>query len=100
MSVRLVLQNSITSRVLRQADAVAESLGAGVYGDLSEYELAAVQYTYGKGRVTVRGLAEHLGRSSKVARATLRSLADKRILDWHGTSATDPSQYYDLHRAE
>lgn len=100
MSVRLVLENSITSRVLRQADAVAESLGEGVYGDLSEYELAAVQYTYGKGRVTVRGLAEHLGRSSKVARATLRSLADKRILDRHGTSATDPSQYYDLHRAE
>lgn len=100
MSVRLVLENSITSRVLRQADAVAESLGEGVYGDLSEYELAAVQYTYGKGRVTVRGLAEHLGRSSKVARATLRSLADKHILDWHGTSATDPSQYYDLHRAE
>lgn len=100
MSVRLVLENSITSRVLRQADSVVGSLGEGTYQSLNEYELAAVQYAYGRGRVMVKELAEHLGRSTKVARAALRSLADKEVLDWHGTSRTDPSQYYDLHKVE
>lgn len=100
MSVRLMLENSITSRVLRQADTVVGSLGEGTYQSLNEYELAAVQYAYGRGRVTVKELAEHLGRSAKVARAALRSLADKEVLDWHGTSRTDPSQYYDLHKVE
>lgn len=38
-------------------------------------------------------------RSAKVARTTLKSLSERGILDWHGTSPTDPSQYYDLHRA-
>ena len=100
MSVRLVLENSITSRVLRQADSVVGSLGEGTYQSLNEYELAAVQYAYGRGHVTVKELAEYLGRSTKVARAALRSLADKEVLDWHGTSRTDPSQYYDLHKVE
>ena len=100
MSVRLVLENSITSRVLRQADSVVGSLGEGTYQSLNEYELAAVQYAYGRGRVTVKELAEHLGRSTKVARAALRSLADREVLGWHVTSRTDPSQYYDLHKVE
>ena len=90
MSVRLVLENSITSRVLRQADSIADGTGEGIYRSLNEYELAAVQYAYGRGRVTVKDLAAHLDRSPKVARAILRSLADKNVLDWHGTSPTDP----------
>lgn len=48
MSVRLVLENSITSRVLRQADSIADGLGEGIYRSLNEYELAAVQYAYGE----------------------------------------------------
>ena len=56
MSVRLVLENSITSRVFRQADSIADGLGEGIYRSLNEYELAAVQYAYGRGRVTVERL--------------------------------------------
>lgn len=99
VSVRLTLENSATSRVLRRSDSIANDLGEDTLGDLGEYELAALQYVYGKGRVTVKELAGHLGRSAKVARTALKSLSKKDILDWHGTSPTDPSQYYDLHRA-
>ena len=98
-SVRLTLENSATSRVLRRGDSIASDLGDDALGVLGEYELAALQYVYGRGRVTVKELSGHLGRSAKVARTALKSLSGKGILDRHGTSPTDPSQYYDLHRA-
>ena len=42
-SVQLTLENSITSRVLRQHDAMVGDMGQEVYGSLNEYELAAIQ---------------------------------------------------------
>ena len=97
-SVQLTLENSITSRVLRRQDSLVSSIGNDVYDGLSEYELAAVQYVYAKGRVSVRELARHLERSDKVSRATLKRLAEIGILEWHGSNRNDPSQYYDLKR--
>ena len=97
-SVQLTLENSITSRVLRREDALTDSIGQAAYEALNEYELAAMQYVFARGRVTVSELKEHLGRSVKVVRPTLRGLVDKGLLDWHGSNSRDPSQYYDLHR--
>jgi len=96
-SVQLTLENSITSRVLRREDALTDSIGQEAFEALSEYELAAMQYVFARGRVTVSELAGHLGRSVKVSRQTLRALADKGLLTWHGSNSRDPSQYYDLH---
>lgn len=90
VSVRLVLENSITSRMLRRGDSMASDLGEDVYRSLDEYELAALQYVYGRGRVTAKELAEYLGRSVKVSRPALKSLVEKKILDWHGNSTHDP----------
>lgn len=96
-SVRLVLENSATSRVLRRADSIENDLGDDVLNGLNEYEIKALRYVYGKGRVTVRELADYLGRGTRVARTALRSLSEQGILDRHATSPNDPSQYYDLH---
>ena len=97
-SVQLTLENSITSRVLRQQDALEGVVGQDALDSLNGYELAAMQYVYARGRVTVRELAGHLGRSVKVSRQTLRALVEKGMLAWHGSNARDPSQYYDLLR--
>lgn len=97
-SVQLTLENSITSRVLRRQDALSSSIGQAAFDELNEYELAAMQYVYAKGRITVGELSEHLGRSVKVSRPTLRGLVDKGLLVWHGSNPKDPSQYYDLRR--
>lgn len=99
-SVQLTLENSITSRVLRRQDSLASNVGQDVFASLNEYELAAVQYVYAKGRVTVKELAKHLDRSDKIARPTLKSLVEKGILNWHGSNSRDPSQYYDLKRSQ
>ena len=90
----LILENSITSRVLRQSDTVSSIVGEEAYRALSEPELSAVQIVYARGKVTVKQLSEHLGRSVKVSRSTLRGLVDKNILSWHGSGPNDPSQYY------
>ena len=97
-SVRLTLENSITSRVLRRRDALADGVGEAVLESLNEYELSAMQYVYARGRATVRDLAGHLGRSVKVSSQTLRGLAERDLLVWHGSNTRDPSQYYELPR--
>ena len=99
-SVLLTLENSITSRMLRQEDSLVVSMGQEVYAGLSEYEIAALQYVYVKGKITTGELCEVLGRSVKVARPTLKSLVNKGIFAWHGTSVKDPAQYYSLSRFE
>ena len=99
-SVRLTLENSITSRILRRGDSAAGDLGEGVLRSLSEYEFAALQYAYGKGRMAAKELADHLGRSVRISRPVLKSLVEKGILVWHGNSAHDPSQYYSLHKTK
>lgn len=98
-SVQLMLENSITSRILRQQDAMTSTIGQSAFESLNEYELAAVQYVYGRGRITVKELSDHLGRSVKISRPTLRALADKGILEWHGSSPKDPSQYYSFRKS-
>lgn len=51
-SMQMTFENSITSRVLRHQDAFTSNIGQDAFESLSEYELAAVQYVYAKGRVT------------------------------------------------
>lgn len=98
-SVLLTLENSITSRVLGQSDTVSGIVGEEAYRTLNEHELSAVQIFYVRGGVTVKRLSEHLGRSVKVARSTLRGLVDKGVLSWHGSGPNDPSQHYSFPRS-
>lgn len=95
-SVMLTLENSITSRVMRRDDALAGNIGQDVIDELNEYELAALQYIYAKGSITVRELCSLLNRSVKIARPVLRGLVDKGVIVWHGSSPKDPSQHYTL----
>ena len=95
-SVMLTLENSITSRAMRRDDALAGNIGQDVIDELSEYELAALQYIYAKGSITVRELCSQLNRSVKIARPVLRELVNKGVIVWHGSSPKDPSQHYTL----
>ena len=94
--VQLTLENNIVARTLRQRDALEDRISREVLDGLGEYELAAVQAAYARGRVTTKGLAELIGRSTKSSSAILRGLDAKGVLAWHGTSRTDPAQYYSL----
>ncbi len=95
-SVMLTLKNNIETRSTRQKESLADRVGGDLYEGLSAYEREALQYVFGRGHANVAGLAEYMGRSVKVSRSTLKSLVEKGLLVWHGTSAKDPSQYYTL----
>lgn len=94
--VKLTLENSSTSRVLRSQDTLESHIGKDVLESLNEYEIAAVQLAYSEKKVTRKRLAEHLGRSVKLSSSTLHGMVDKGILEWHGSSSSDPRQYYSL----
>lgn len=94
--VKLTLENSSTSRVLRSQDTLEKSIGKDVLDSLNEYEIAAIQLAYTAKKVTRKNLSERIGRSVKFASATLHGLVDKGILEWHGSAPSDAHQYYSL----
>lgn len=99
-SVLLTLENSATSRVLRQHDKLETSVGKDVLEGLNEYEIAAMQIAMSRSRVTTKTLGKALGKGPTLCARTLKRLAnDRGLLDWHGSSTHDPSQYYSLSKA-
>lgn len=96
--VKLTLENSSTSRVLRSQDTLENQIGKDVLESLNEYEIAAVQLAYSEERVTRKKLAAQLDRNPKFISATLHGLVDKGILEWHGSSVKDPKQYYSINQ--
>ncbi|MBB2955728.1 hypothetical protein FHX77_001157 [Bifidobacterium commune] len=54
VKVQLTLENSITSRLLRNNDSLERRIDPKVFRNLSAYEIAAVQLAYAEGQVTVK----------------------------------------------
>ena len=94
ISVQLTLENSITSRVLRQTDSIVDAIGEDIYHSLNEYEIITMQYVYARERIKVSELKNILGRSDKFAKTTLQQLEEKGLLVWHGSNSRDPFQFY------
>ena len=78
--MQLTLENSITSRVLRQFDTLEAAVGQDVMDGLNGYEIAAVQLAMGKGRVTTKELGERIEKGSSLCARTLKGLASMGIL--------------------
>lgn len=95
-SVLLVLENSITSRQLRNDDKIASIVGDDKIKNLNEYELKILQYLLVNESVTVRKTKELIGRADTLSRKQLASLVDKGVIEWHGANKSDPNQYYSL----
>lgn len=95
-SVMLTLENSASSRVLRRQDSLEGTIGAEAYAALNENEITALQCVYSTGRITTSELAKLTGKGAETCSKTLKKLAGKGALVWHGTSRNDPSQFYSL----
>ena len=67
-----------------------------VFSRLSDNEKAAVRIAAEVGRVNTAMLFERAGIPKRSATRLLRGLSERGVLTWHGTSKTDPSQYYDF----
>ncbi len=95
-NVLLVLENNILNRQFRINDRVKALLQDGVYNSLNDMEKRVVSYAFASNKVRVTELANVLDKSSVTTRSILKKLCAKGILEWYGTSNTDPKQYYYL----
>ena len=76
-SVLLVLENSITSRQLRNDDKIALLISENKIKDLNEYEIKIIQYLMVNQLITVKKTKELLGRGDTLSRNQLNSLLEK-----------------------
>ena len=47
-------------------------------------------------KITTKKATELIEKGSTFCRKLLKNLADKELLEWHGTSQNDRTQYYTL----
>ena len=72
--VQLTLENNIVARTVRRGEALEDRISAEAIASLGDYELAAVRLAFTNGKVTARGLAEHIGRDRRTASRVLGKL--------------------------
>ena len=95
--VQLTLENNIVARTVRRSEALEDKMSSEAIASLSEYELAAIRLAFANGKVTARELAAHIGRDRRRANRVLSKLIeDGGLLEWHGSSPTDPRQFYKI----
>lgn len=95
-AVKMVLENNIIQRNLRDMEQISVMLSEDVISTLTPNELTVVHYMYLNETITVKTAAEVLKRSPPIARRVLNSLKEKNILIWHGLHKQDPTQYFTL----
>lgn len=95
--VQLTLENNIVARTVRRREALEDKLSADTIAALSEYELTAVRLVFSNGKVTAKELMKYIDRSQRTATRVLKDLSQTSgPLEWHGSSANDPRQFYTL----
>ena len=99
-SVLLVLENSITSRHLRERDRLDDYLGEFEVDSLSTSEKMIVSHLFNNEKISVKEASEVLKKGVGYSRKVLKEMLRKKIIQWHGTSTKDPTQYYSLNRVK
>ena len=92
-AVLLVLENSITSRQLRNDDKISSILHENRINDLNEYGLKIVQYLMSNPSITLKKTKELLSRGDTLCRKQLQILTAMKIIECHDSNKSDPKQY-------
>ena len=95
-AVKLILENNIEHRTLRELEHIENILTEDIMNTLSQSEILVLQYLYTHKTISVKSVKEILNRSSITASRILKGLEQKGILTWYGLSSKDPTQYYTL----
>ena len=96
-SVLLVLENNILNRSIRTIDSIKGKISEEVFDTLSQDEKTVIHFMYNSGqKITTKMATELIEKGSTFCRKLLKNLADKDLLEWHGTSQNDRTQYYTL----
>lgn len=96
-NVLLVLENNILNRRMRTIDKIKNIISETVFESLKEDEKTLIYYMFNSGKhITTKLATEVIGKSSTHCRNLLRDLSKKGLIEWHGNSVHDKTQYYNL----
>ncbi len=97
-SVLLVLENSITSRQLRNEDKISSIFSQEILQSLNEHEKLIIQYLFNNKTINLKAVKNIIGKGETFSRKQLKHLEELSIIEWHGSNQKDPTQYYTLKR--
>lgn len=96
-NVLLVLENNILNRHMRATDKIKNLISEEMFNGLNFDEKKILHYMYNSGeKITTKLATEITGKGSTFCRKLLKNLEEKKLLEWHGTSINDRTQYYIL----
>jgi len=95
-SVLLRLDNNYVMRQVRNSEHMEKLFEGGIWDSLSDDEKTIIYIAYREGKINNRRVREVLDRSPGYCRNLLNNLKKLDILLWRGSSAKDPTQYYEL----
>ena len=96
-NVLLVLENNILNRTMRTVDKIKNMISEEKFEKLNGDEKVILHFMYNSGeKMTTKRAIELVEKGSTFCRKLLKNLADKDLLEWHGTSQNDRTQHYTL----
>ncbi len=96
-NVMLVLENNILNRSMRISEKIKGMISEENFKNLKEEERLILHFMFNSGeKITTKKATEITGKGSTFCRKILKNLEDKGLLEWHGTSVNDRTQYYSL----
>ncbi|HFJ7366606.1 TPA: hypothetical protein ACGVRU_001447 [Enterococcus faecium] len=67
---------------------------------MSTSEKMIVSHLFNNEKISVKEASEVLKKGVGYSRKVLKEMLRKKIIQWHGTSTKDPTQYYSLNRVK
>ena len=96
-NVLLVLENNILNRSLRSLDKIKNLISEKRFLELGLEEKMILHYMYNSGDImTTKKATEIIDKGSTFCRNLLKKLEKLELLEWHGSSINDRTQYYTL----
>lgn len=96
-SVLLVLQNNILNRSIRTFDKIINEISATKFDKLNKHEIFLLHYMFNTGeKMKMDKIANLIKKSPTYCRKLLKNLIENELVEWHGTSIKDPTQYYTI----
>ena len=95
-NVLLVLENNILNRNVRIDDNLKKLIDEEIYKELNFIEKEIMKFSFMNKKITVSDLSKNINKTTVTTRMYLKKLVKLGLLEWHGTSPKDPTQFYSL----
>ena len=95
ISLKLILKNNIVMRSKRKNELLLKDTKINVqWTNLNAMEQKVLQIIFDKGEVMPIAICDIIDRDKRTVQRVLKSLVDKGLIEWFGTSIKDPKKVY------